>query len=352
MPARPGGFTTIEILLVLVMMLLLSSILFPLFAQARDNTRQTSCLSNQRTISMAVLAFAQDHAGILPNTDVWSAVPVTPSELICPAAPSLRNGYVYNSMVANTSLSSLHNSRTNLLLADGMHVASPDSNSMDNIAYTVNDIRFRHGESLVAAFVDGHAEVISDARDLPVEFRAGTAAEFVGYDTTTGGLWVNAQGKPKFGRHGYVLPHWNDADPAVLGLDGSYVANVAATGVVGMTWAPAPCNDFRAIANPKTYGTQAASCWANDGAYTITLNNPTDAAIHTLRIYCVDWDHQHRTMRITVRGLDNAPLIRQTVPVSEFDAGVWLTFRFRGNIVVQTTHTEGPNAVVSAFVFD
>ena len=43
---RRKGFTLIELLVVIAIIAILAAILFPVFAQARESARATSCLSN------------------------------------------------------------------------------------------------------------------------------------------------------------------------------------------------------------------------------------------------------------------------------------------------------------------
>src|SRR5262249_922367 len=45
-PASRHGFTLIELLVVIAIIAILAAILFPVFAQARDSARQTTCLNN------------------------------------------------------------------------------------------------------------------------------------------------------------------------------------------------------------------------------------------------------------------------------------------------------------------
>ncbi|MBC8139591.1 MAG: type II secretion system protein [Fibrella sp.] len=64
---RNAAFTLIELLVVIAIIALLTAILFPVFAQAREKARQTSCLSNARQLAQASAMFAQDHDEYLPK---------------------------------------------------------------------------------------------------------------------------------------------------------------------------------------------------------------------------------------------------------------------------------------------
>lgn len=72
---RKRGFTLIELLVVIAIIAILAAILFPVFAQAREKARQSSCLSNEKQISQAMMMFAQDHDEQFPGgaiTDCYS----------------------------------------------------------------------------------------------------------------------------------------------------------------------------------------------------------------------------------------------------------------------------------------
>jgi len=60
----------LEVLVAVAIMSLLAAILFPIFAQAREKARQTTCLSNQKQIGLAILMYAQDYDEMLPHGNI------------------------------------------------------------------------------------------------------------------------------------------------------------------------------------------------------------------------------------------------------------------------------------------
>lgn len=65
--SRNPGFTLIELLVVIAIIAILAAILFPVFARAREKARQTSCLSNEKQLGMAVLMYTQDYDECFPR---------------------------------------------------------------------------------------------------------------------------------------------------------------------------------------------------------------------------------------------------------------------------------------------
>ena len=64
---RRGGFTLVELLVVIGIIGLLISILLPALRKAREHANAVVCQSNQRQLIMAFLMFANDHQQHLPG---------------------------------------------------------------------------------------------------------------------------------------------------------------------------------------------------------------------------------------------------------------------------------------------
>ena len=60
------GFTLIELLVVIAIIAILAAILFPVFAQAREKARQTSCLSNCKQMGTALQLYVDDWDETMP----------------------------------------------------------------------------------------------------------------------------------------------------------------------------------------------------------------------------------------------------------------------------------------------
>src|SRR5579871_360531 len=76
------GFTLIELLVVIAIIAILAAILFPVFAQAREQARITSCTSNVKEFALACLMYAQDYdeAMMFGEQDTWAVGPATAAQ--------------------------------------------------------------------------------------------------------------------------------------------------------------------------------------------------------------------------------------------------------------------------------
>lgn len=72
-----AAFTLIELLVVIAIIAILAAILFPVFAQAKEAAKKTSCLSNQKQIALAWPMYANDYDDTMAyaNGEPYNNVP-------------------------------------------------------------------------------------------------------------------------------------------------------------------------------------------------------------------------------------------------------------------------------------
>lgn len=185
------GFTLIELLVVIAIISILASILFPVFARAREKGRSAACLSNVKQITLAFLMYAQDYDEIMTpgalGADLWPDLiyPYTHNRQIyvCPSRKDRQMGYAVNNLVAGASEGTMFDPAVKILLADvppeaiGSTATSRGNewwiNSISGIGIpaplpagiTDGDNTFRHAaqperhnDGLNAGYGDGHAK--------------------------------------------------------------------------------------------------------------------------------------------------------------------------------------------------
>lgn len=169
------GVTLIELLVVIAIIAILAGILFPVFGEAREKARQTSCLNNQRQVAIALQLYVQDNNEAFPAASTaWGSIALPAKTRYCPDS----GGYVFNVDLSDQPLGAINNASTFWVSADGQAESSvvvkangafnntTDANTLTtapaaNVAYLGADVLARHHGLVIASYVDGHVGATS-----------------------------------------------------------------------------------------------------------------------------------------------------------------------------------------------
>ncbi len=191
------GFTLMELLASMAVVLALSALLLPAAARAREAARRVRCQSQLRQLGIAFQGYAADFDGFLPHEDNGDTLPpfgcgwyevLTPylgrraPSLDCRQCPSLSvdpswrsykmNGLLEEGAVVFRSLDSIRDSARTVLAFDGRvdnaGLRSLPKGDWDSAAP-------RHGEGTGCLFCDGHVAWLKARFDASGWASAGQA---------------------------------------------------------------------------------------------------------------------------------------------------------------------------------
>jgi prepilin-type N-terminal cleavage/methylation domain-containing protein/prepilin-type processing-associated H-X9-DG protein len=177
------GFTLIELLVVIAIIAILAAILFPVFAKAREKARQTSCLSNQKEIALAVLMYVQDYDERMPISFFgWTSPPGPPYTWREIVQPYVKNVQIFqcpsDSNQWNLPINASYGINTNFFnfldvapfwtwTASLAQIVKPaetvmtTDNSNGDWPTTPWLVNYRHNGGANVSFMDGHAKWLS-----------------------------------------------------------------------------------------------------------------------------------------------------------------------------------------------
>jgi len=149
-----SGITVISIPIV-------SAIMFPVFARARESSRQAACQSNLKQLALGTLMYAQDNGNRLPLKDNWreAIYPYVRNNEVfhCPTARN-DDSYAYNASLSGKSLGEIGNPADVVMLFD--------TSGGRNAAGGPELVDKRHLGGFAAAFVDGHVRWMREQRSV------------------------------------------------------------------------------------------------------------------------------------------------------------------------------------------
>lgn len=181
---RLDGFTLVELLAVIAVIIILGALLLPALTSAKDSARSIQCMSNLRNLHSYSLSFAADNDNWLPNAPYYfpsiitdgfknlRSYGLTDKDLICPSSNLPSNSYGINNNLVNAGTNwgdlvywlyhgrykFLQLSSTIILFADTKDMgwsAPPGAGAFVSAPTYTN---MCHQKRANAVFVDGHVE--------------------------------------------------------------------------------------------------------------------------------------------------------------------------------------------------
>ncbi len=171
------------------------SLLYYIFSHARQVSPTTTCLSNQRSLAILFVSYAQDHGERLPQqfSEINSSLAGDKSLLRCPLSEKAFHhtfGYGLNNLVAGQPFESIAEPTKILLTADsiqpGMQISTrADIDTNRHAAVRIDE---KHGEAyeieepahrgFIAGSVDGHAEFLTAGAKVSFQIASPKLKQF------------------------------------------------------------------------------------------------------------------------------------------------------------------------------
>ena len=184
------AFTPVEIVIVIALIGIVAAILYPVVGFAREKTRQSICMSNQRQLAMALIQYAQDNNNMLPATvgnidegTCWhnAAARVLNSEALFSCPSIMLDGsvahpcYGLNGYLCSTDISTFALPAKVVLTAD----------AHSNFLLSSDDLEMlRHNGSYVISFADGHTATLTPLSGRIV-FGEGEEGDYLAYGSSS-----------------------------------------------------------------------------------------------------------------------------------------------------------------------
>jgi prepilin-type processing-associated H-X9-DG protein len=168
------GFTWLEAVAVIAILLIVAAILFPIFARSGEHAHNPSCQSNLKHIALGFKQYIQDYnerypiaknsSSGLANSDNWAGqlAPYLKSTQVfqCPqdtsATDNQKSNYGYNARMSKAEESKLNNSA--IIILNYEVVADPNGWTQTGTGPQNVSASTRHLDGANYSFVDGHVK--------------------------------------------------------------------------------------------------------------------------------------------------------------------------------------------------
>lgn len=165
---RPrNGFTLIELLVVIAIIAILASILFPVFAKAREKARETACKSNLRQLGLSIRMYADDWDGSMPIANAQPSLDGAPG-LVDVIDPYVKNTQIYRcpsdrDNKYRTEKTSYNYGSGWFNVGMGVHeLDSPYNQEPSDCPILADAVKGWHTQGVNVLYADGHVKVMKD----------------------------------------------------------------------------------------------------------------------------------------------------------------------------------------------
>ncbi len=324
-----SGFTLIELLVVIAIIALLAAILVPVFAKAREKARQTTCLSNQRQIAVAVQMYTDDYGDKFfpdPATQAWSTALVSYNERTiydCPEengkGTNTRPEIGFNAQLFDAQTGDVSSPHEAVLAIDLMKTAFTGNYALNDC---LTEIDPRHSTGVVLCCLDGHAsyESVKDHPDKAWEILARRGYDFFPVKAKAleePAITLTLEG-PVIGQGITVRSAYYEMSPSVRRIGFGRLPDVCVEADVNYTrmyhdyarWGFGIYDEGLALVSGGTHAMEIVP-WSNSAVALFYGQMGNDAHIPGQALYGIcDWPtrHDHRAVRVYAQVADsNSP---------------------------------------------
>jgi len=167
------GFTLLELVVVISIIAILASILFPVFARARESARRVTCASNLMQLGTALNMYAQGYDGHYPlkNNDWKRIYPFVKNidTFYCPSDAQDRKWVTKQVPVQNAAPDTIYSQRTIVLQSSSSYVYKGGLCNDDRADKVIaGEAQTWHGDLVNVLYIGGYVKGVSVDTYKPV----------------------------------------------------------------------------------------------------------------------------------------------------------------------------------------